>query len=73
MPYHVLTAEAAIHVGIINEKWEDVTPHGATEDVIAAAAKSSHSSFKAAEYAALSSGLDCWVVGPDGKAEWIPQ
>lgn len=71
--FYVLTAEAAIKVGIINDKWEEVIPHNATEEAVMEVAKSRHRSYKEAELFALESGDDTWVLSPDGKAQWVPQ
>lgn len=71
--YYVLTAEAAIQVGIINDKWEEIIPHDAPETAIMRVAMSRHRSYQAAESFALESGEDTWVLAPDGKAEWVPQ
>jgi hypothetical protein len=71
--YYVLTAEAAVRVGIINDKWEELTPHAVTESEVMSVAMSRHGSFKAAELFALESGEDTWVLAPDGRAQWVPQ
>ena len=71
--YYVLTAEAAIKVGIINDKWEEIIAHNATEVAVMEVAMSRHRSYKAAEIFALESGEDTWVLAPDGKAQWVPQ
>ena len=71
--YYVLTAEAAIKVGVINHKWEEITQHNATEAAVMAVAMSRHRSYQAAESFALESGEDTWVLAPDGKAQWVPQ
>ena len=71
--YYVLTAEAAIKVGIINDKWEEIIPHDVTEVSIMKVAMSRHHSYQAAESFALDSGEDTWVLAPDGKAQWVPQ
>ncbi len=71
--YYVLTAEAAIKVGIINDKWEESTSHDATEVAIMEVAMSRHRSYKAAEIFALESGEDTWVLAPNGKVQWVPQ
>jgi len=71
--YYVLTAEAATKVGVINDKWEEIIPHTATEMAVMAVAMSRHRSYKEAELFALESGEDTWVLAPDGKAQWVPQ
>ena len=71
--YYVLTAEAAIKVGIINDKWEEIIPHRATEVAVMEVAMSRHRSYKEAEIFALESGDDTWVLSPDGTAQWVPQ
>lgn len=71
--YYVLTAESAIKVGIINDKWEEITPHDVTEEAVMGVAMSRHRSYKEAEIFALESGEDTWVLAPDGKAQWVPQ
>ncbi|HEY0469402.1 MAG TPA: hypothetical protein VGC79_34670 [Polyangiaceae bacterium] len=71
--YYVLTAEAAIKAGIINDKWEEIDPHDVTEVAVMEVAMSRHRSYKAAEIFALESGDDTWVLSPDGKAQWVPQ
>ena len=71
--YYVLTAEAAIKVGIITDKWEEVIPHNVAEGAVMAVAMSRHRSYHAAESFALDSGEDTWVLAPDGKAQWVPQ
>jgi len=71
--YYVLTAEAAIAIGVINDKWEEILPHDATERAVMKVAMSRHHSYKAAELFALESGEDTWVLAPDGKAQWVPQ
>jgi hypothetical protein len=71
--YYVLTAEAAIAVGVINDKWEEILAHDATERAILKVAMSRHRSYEAAELFALESGEDTWVLAPDGKAHWVPQ
>jgi hypothetical protein len=71
--YYVLTAEAAIAVGVINDKWQELPLHHATEGAIMKVAMSRHHSYKSAELFALESGEDTWVLAPDGKAQWVPQ
>jgi hypothetical protein len=71
--YYVLTADAAIKVGVINNDWEEIFPHDATEGAVMEVAMSRHHSYKAAELFALESGEDTWVLAPDGKAQWVPQ
>jgi len=71
--YYVLTAEAAIAVGVITQKWEEIIPHHATEEAVMKVALSRHRSYKAAEIFALESGEDTWVLALDGKAQWVPQ
>lgn len=71
--YYVLTADAAIKAGFINEKWEEIVPPTATELAVMDVAMSRHHSYKAAELFALESGEDTWVIAPDGKAQWVPQ
>ena len=71
--YYVLTAEAAIKIGIISEKWEEISPHDVTEQAVMKVATSRHRSYKEAERFALESGDDTWVLSPDGKAQWVPQ
>ena len=71
--YYVLTAEAATKVGIINDKWEEIIHHDATEAAVMEVAMSRHRSYQAAEVFALESGEDTWVLTPEGKAQWVPQ
>jgi len=71
--YYVLTAEAAIKLGVINDKWEELSPHDATEASVMQVAMSRHHSYKAAEQFALESGEDTWVLAPDGALRWVPQ
>jgi hypothetical protein len=71
--YYVLTAEAAIKVGIISDSWEEIMPHNATEAAVMGVAMSRHRSLEAAELFALQSGEDTWVLAPDGKTKWVPQ
>lgn len=56
--YHVLTAEAAIEIGVINDKWEEIVPNVATEKAMMAVAMLRHRSSKEAEVFALQSGDD---------------
>lgn len=71
--YYVLTADNAIKVGLINDKWEEIIPHNVTEEAVMEVAMGRLKSFKAAEQFALESGEDTWVLAPDGKATWVPQ
>lgn len=71
--YYVLTAEAAIKVGIINDKWEEIIAHNATEVAVMEVAMSRHRSYKEAEVFALESGDSTWVLSPDGRTQWVPQ
>jgi hypothetical protein len=70
--YYVLTTEAAIKAGIINDKWEEIVPHGATEEAVMAVATTRHRSYEEAEAFALGTGDDAWVLTPDGQAQWVP-
>jgi hypothetical protein len=71
--YYVLTAEMAVQVGLINDKWEEIVPHGVSEEAILKVAMSRHRSYKEAEGFALDSGEDTWVLAPDGSVQWVPQ
>jgi hypothetical protein len=71
--HYVLTAEAAVKVGIINDKWEEIIPHDVAEAAVMEVAMSRHRSAKEAEIFALQSGEDTWVLSRDGAAQWIPQ
>ena len=71
--YYVLTAEAAIQVGVLSDKWEELSDHGATEVAVMKVAMSRHHSYQAAEQFALESGEDTWVLAPDGLVKWVPQ
>lgn len=70
--YYVLSTRAAIQVGIIDDKWEEIVPHEANEEAVKAVAQTRHRSLAEAEHFAVSSGDDAWVLGPDGRARWVP-
>jgi hypothetical protein len=71
--FYVLTAESAVQVGLINDKWEEIVPHNVAEEAILKVAMSRHKSYKEAENFALDSGEDTWVLAPDGTVQWVPQ